>query len=136
MAIVGSVPVLFCVVAVGGIVAAMICGFWGLMGLALTLNYHPEATLPQLFWAVFVLLVTTPAALHAVIWWRLFQNRALGFVGPAALLGGLALVMFGIYFAVIDRGDSVIYLSFALSGFLLVLSAYLAKSTMRARGVG
>jgi len=130
---VGSVPVLFCVVAVGGIVAAMICGFWGLMGLALTLHYQPEATLHQLFWAVFVLVVTTPAALHAAIWWRLVRSRALGLIGPVALLGGLALVMFGIYFTVISHGDLIIYLPFVLSGLLLVLGAHFAKSTMRAR---
>ena len=133
MAMVGSVPVLFCVVAVGGIVAAMICGFWGLMGLALTLHYQPEATLPQLLWAGFVLLVITPAALHAVIWWRLVRGRSLGLIGPVALLGGLALVMFGIYFAVIYRGELIIYLPFVLSGLLLVLGAHFAKSTMRAR---
>jgi hypothetical protein len=133
---VGNVPVLFCVIAVGEIVAAMICGLWGFMGLALVLHYHPEATIPQLLWAGFVLLVTTPAALHAVIWWRLVRSRALGLVGPVALLGGLALVMFGIYFAVIYRGESIIYLPFALSGLLLVLGAYFAKSTMRARGGG
>ncbi len=133
---VGNVPVLFCVIAVGGIVAAMICGFWGLMGLALVLHYHPEATLPQLLWAGFVLLVATPAALHAVIWWRLVRSRALGFIGPLALLGGLALVMVGIYFAVIYRGESIIYMPFVLSGLLLVLGAYFAKSTMRARGSG
>jgi len=133
---VGSVPVLFCVVAVGGIVAAMICGFWGLMGLALTLHYQPEATLHQLFWAVFVLVVTTPAALHAAIWWRLVRSRALGLIGPVALLGGLALVMFGIYFAVIYRGELIIYLPFVLSGLLLVLGAYFAKSTMLSREGG
>ena len=133
---VGSVSVLFCVVAAGGIVAAMICGFWGLMGLALTLHYQPEATLHQLFWAVFVLVVTTPAALHAAIWWRLVRSRALGLIGPVALLGGLALVMFGIYFAVIYRGELIIYLPFVLSGLLLVLGAYFAKSTMLSREGG
>jgi hypothetical protein len=106
------------------------------MGLALVLHYHPEATLPQLLWAGFVLLVTMPAALHAVIWWRLARSRALGLIGPVALLGGLALVVFGVYLLVTDRGDLIVYLPFALSGFLLALSAYLAKSTMRARGVG
>jgi len=106
------------------------------MGLALTLHYQPEATLHQLFWAVFVLVVTTPAALHAAIWWRLVRSRALGLIGPVALLGGLALVMFGIYFAVIYRGELIIYLPFVLSGLLLVLGAYFAKSTMLSREGG
>ena len=114
----------------------MICGFWGFVGLALVLNYHPDATLPQLLWAGFVLLVTAPVALHAVMWWRLARRRALGLIGPVALLGGHALVIFGIYYAVFYRGEAIIYLPFALSGLLLVLGAYFAISTMRADGGG